>query len=184
MLLNKMGIHYRLVVRPRVNNKIIIDTEFKSISRVCALCSETSVRSRRFTYSISMDKMLMKNSGRHRVSYSGKGTCLKLSETWECFIFIKHFKQYALGLLDLLWPDGCVCCTSPPRVQHLCNSLSLILGESVSSLTILLTMHWDDIDTRPLPDVTSLVDWKLLNYCPDDGNGNVQCLSYFLTATF
>ncbi len=40
----------------------------------------------------------------------------------------------------------------------------MILGESLATQTLLLTVHYDDIDTRPLSGrfLTSLVDWNLL----------------------
>ncbi len=40
----------------------------------------------------------------------------------------------------------------------------MILGESLATQTLLLTMHRDDTDTHPLPgrSVTSLVDWNFL----------------------
>ncbi len=40
----------------------------------------------------------------------------------------------------------------------------MVLGESLATQTLLLTVHWDDIDTRPLPDsiITFYVEWKFL----------------------
>ncbi len=40
----------------------------------------------------------------------------------------------------------------------------MVLGESLATQTLLLTVHWDDIDTRPLPGsfVTFYVDCKFL----------------------
>ncbi len=39
----------------------------------------------------------------------------------------------------------------------------MVLGESIATQTLLLTVHYDDIDTRPLPGfVTFSVDWKFL----------------------
>ncbi len=46
----------------------------------------------------------------------------------------------------------------------LCSSLAVILGESLATQTLLLTLNKDDIDTCPLSGrfITYLVDWNLL----------------------
>ncbi len=45
-----------------------------------------------------------------------------------------------------------------------CNSPAGILEESLAAQSLLLTVHWDDIETYPLPGsfVTFHVDWKFL----------------------
>ncbi len=46
----------------------------------------------------------------------------------------------------------------------LCSSLAVILGESLATQTLLLTLNKDDIDTCPHSGrfITYLVDWNLL----------------------
>ncbi len=60
----------------------------------------------------------------------------------------------------------------------------MVLVESLATQTLLLTMHYDDIDTRPLPGrfVTFYVDRKFLIIL-DVGNGDFHCSSSFLKAT-
>jgi len=53
----------------------------------------------------------------------------------------------------------------------------VVLGESLATQTSLHTVHWDDIDTFPLPGSFLTGRQEILNYCPDGGNGN------FLKAT-
>ncbi len=61
-----------------------------------------------------------------------------------------------------------------------CFTIAEVLEESLASQTLLLTVHWDDTDTRPLPGsfVTFYVDWKFA----DGGNGNFHCSGSFLKA--
>ncbi len=61
----------------------------------------------------------------------------------------------------------------------------MVLGESLVTQTLLLTMHQDDIDTRPLPGsfVTFSVDWTFLIIALMVEMGIVHCSSSFLKAT-
>ncbi len=59
------------------------------------------------------------------------------------------------NLFKVFWPrDSTIFCSSP----------AVVLGESLATQTLILTMHLDDIDTRPLPGgfVIFSVDWKFL----------------------
>ena len=55
---------------------------------------------------------------------------------------------------------------------NICNSPAVILGDSLATRTILLTVRGVNIDTRSLPG--RLLTATFLNYCPDRGNGHFQ----------
>ncbi len=75
---------------------------------------------------------------------------------------------------QVFWPrDSIISCSSP----------AVVLEESLDTQTLLLTVHQDDIDTRPLH-IHNIFCWlEILNYCSDGGDGDVHCSSSFLKAT-
>ncbi len=58
--------------------------------------------------------------------------------------------------------------------------------ESLATQTLCLTVRKDNIDTHPVPGrfLTSLIDWHFLIIALMVWNGDFQCFSNFLTATF
>ncbi len=79
-------------------------------------------------------------------------------------------------LFNVFWPrDSTIFCNSP----------AVVLGEFLATRTLLLTVHYDEIDTRPLPGtfVTFYVDWKFLIIALMMKMGNFSVLSTFLKPT-
>ncbi len=64
-----------------------------------------------------------------------------------------------------------------------CNSSAVVLGVSLATQTLLLTLgrYRHTSSSRQFSHI--LCWWKILNYCPDGGNGNCHCSSSFFKAT-
>ncbi len=92
-------------------------------------------------------------------------SCLKTEYAGVCFWMSYEFFFLETFPNNMWW---CRCCLKNKKVfwpqdsAIFCNSPAIVLGESLATQIILLTMHQDDIDTRPLPGrfIIFSVDWK------------------------
>ncbi len=95
---------------------------------------------------------------------SSQTTCGDVGAVWQFF-------------LKVFWPqDSTIFCNSP----------AVVLEESLATQTLLLTVHalGRYRHTSSSRQFHNIFCWlEILNYCPDDGNGNFHCSSSFLKAT-
>ncbi len=84
----------------------------------------------------------------------------------------------------------CVCVSFKvfwPQDSTICwNSPAVVLGESLATQSLLLTgsaLGWYR-HTSSSTQIHKMLCWlEIPNYCPDGGNGNFHCCSFFLKAT-
>ncbi len=137
---------------------------------------------------VLLKRLIFLVSSDHRIQAHLKFQSCLITEYAGNWFLVKAFSFFFFFFFEALtnnmwWCRGCFIIFlrfSDPEIQSFfCNSPAVVLGESLATQTLLLTVHLDDIDTRPLSGsfVTFFCWLEILHYFPDGGNGN------FLKAT-
>ncbi len=127
------------------------------------------------------------------VSSDNRSQChLNSSRVWQLNLLEFVFGWVRRIFLETLpnnmwWFNGCLMFIFlgfwPQDSTNLCNSPAVIVGESLATQTLLLSMHYRH--TSSFRQIFNIFSWlEPLNYYPDGGNGDFQCFNSFLTATF